>query len=1035
MAFSPLHTFQKNRRFWMAVILGICMISFVFCTGFKGDMADRLQWIWRGGTVVAVVGNSNVTREDLVKLKEQRNVANEFMRNCNEIVLKKVSKLHFESEKKAEEKGEKNAQARAQQRFQLERIRHTLYERSRKQRYFDLGVKFDDLLEFKLWQAVADKLDIHLDDEHVTMMFRFEFFTFRDQELLDAQDMFRAKLELRRASANVNDAYIQSAIAEEFRVRIAQEAVLKAQPFQFFSGHRQQQGFTMKFTDNELGPEEIRAPLTLAQLWDAYKQKRSDFNVTLIPVHVKDFIAKIAEDPSEQEKEDFFKQHKDKPADPNAEEPGVQLPIRVKVDYVMADPMSKEYLGLARTVATLKTNSPIHLEAVQSPLAAAVNAMAMAQAHMVNVDKQYQVSANTEQFNYVTATPFAVGGSAAPIMSWLAKRHPEAIASMIGQGFAGPTTDIGSMCGFMAWGAVKHPDVLQAAMREEAERRGPFYAAIVMATAAEPLACVYPYFNMERIKLVPLPVAAVQHEVEKMLAENTAREWAQENMQTVRTQLEKAEGDPEKFRRALDKLVSELHLTYGPADKSVYFNRFTVDSAKELEPLKEAYLKSIDLINFYEARDVTPDRLLKPGDFQKLLFDSTESFAATTPYRVMAWPPKAKMNSQRVLKPGADPRLIHPEKLTGREYEEFMGQLKQQDPLRATPEFDMFKYADKPILFWRTAERIPVRPSEYADIERDVKKFKIDEAKTAKELKAMDEVGGRISELRKQQAELKKSKADAGKLEEVTKELGKESALLAKLHKEAQGNANVLRGRVTDLKEKQTDLDEIKRLIVSGWKFDRARSEKALPKAEAIAMDLITNLQKTPLQIAVEASHELKHNEITLEDLAPLTRENMPDKTVDYFKPFLKNKSLVPDARDDMAEQAVKLWEMKEPIKIDNKALDEVNKALFDKTRSLKKNEFVQILTDKGRSVFYVAFVSVPPRANQFLFQFMMKGSDPPLVTRGQQQRQAPFDHFAERIQEDQAKAFRANVVAYLHNTLGYRIDKPEIAKDFDERQ
>ena len=36
MAFHPLRTFQKNRRFWMAAILLMCMATFVLCTGIQG---------------------------------------------------------------------------------------------------------------------------------------------------------------------------------------------------------------------------------------------------------------------------------------------------------------------------------------------------------------------------------------------------------------------------------------------------------------------------------------------------------------------------------------------------------------------------------------------------------------------------------------------------------------------------------------------------------------------------------------------------------------------------------------------------------------------------------------------------------------------------------------------------------------------------------------------------------------------------------------------------------------------------------------
>ena len=251
MAFHASHTFQKNRRFWMAAVLMICMVSFVFCTGMKGDMLERfLHLTGRTGPAVATIGGHNVSSRDLFDLKTQRNVANEFMRNCTEIAFKKAAKIAYEEDRR---KDDKKRATRAQAKAQLLNIQATLYERKSKSRYFDLGVKFDDLLEFKLWQAVADKLDIRLDEEHITALFRFEFFS---KEILDDGDVARAQNETRRNFQNINDVYIRRAITEEFRVRIAQEAVLLAQPFRAIT--QRKEGFSMKFTFAEM-PDEIRA--------------------------------------------------------------------------------------------------------------------------------------------------------------------------------------------------------------------------------------------------------------------------------------------------------------------------------------------------------------------------------------------------------------------------------------------------------------------------------------------------------------------------------------------------------------------------------------------------------------------------------------------------------------------------------------------------------------------------------------------------------------------------------------------------------
>ena len=73
----------------------------------------------------------------------------------------------------------------------------------------------------------------------------------------------------------------------------------------------------------------------------------------------------------------------------------------------------------------------------------------------------------------------------------------------------------------------------------------------------------------------------------------------------------------------------------------------------------------------------------------------------------------------------------------------------------------------------------------------------------------------------------------------------------------------------------------------------------------------------------------------------------------------------------------------KKGIKINNKALDEINKTLFDKSRSNKKDqpgEYVQILTNKPRTVFYVAVVTLPKFADP-VRQVFVVGHGPTLTS------------------------------------------------------
>src|SRR5207237_5383302 len=93
MAFNPFTSFRKYQRFWMATVLLLCMITFVLCTGVGGDLSERLLSLFRRqeGTPLIMVGGNNIFNKELSDLKEQRNVANEFMHRACDLRLKNLN--------------------------------------------------------------------------------------------------------------------------------------------------------------------------------------------------------------------------------------------------------------------------------------------------------------------------------------------------------------------------------------------------------------------------------------------------------------------------------------------------------------------------------------------------------------------------------------------------------------------------------------------------------------------------------------------------------------------------------------------------------------------------------------------------------------------------------------------------------------------------------------------------------------------------------------------------------------------------------
>ena len=258
-------------------------------------------------------------------------------------------------------------------------------------------------------------------------------------------------------------------------------------------------------------------------------------------------------------------------------------------------------------------------------------------------------------------------------------------------------------------------------------------------------------------------------------------------------------------------------------------------------------------------------------------------------------------------------------------------------------------------------------------------------------------------------------------LQTVAGEL-KETAAKIKQEKDAD-KLEALRKAEADFKQTEIDLKLTLQGVDDGWKFEQARETKAFTKAADIARELVKS-NNDPNVIANEAANltKLNHSLITLPDLSPMHQELVGNR-VDYAAPPLP-KNTFDYPRDDMMKQMLSLNGLKEPIKIDNKELDDINKELFNQVAKEKKaSNFVQILTNKPRSVFYIAVITRPPHAEQFWFAQSVRSA----AYQGQ-----TLDLFMQRAQQDFAKSYRKELVENLKKALGYSGIDDAARKSFD---
>src|SRR6516162_7544726 len=110
MAFNPFSGFQKNKKFWMASLTLMTMVTFVLCTGMRGDVGEKILAMFRKrGSIIAEVASYRLSYEDLSRMRSDRNMVNEFMLKCCHVTVENLGKEMEELHKKPLPKDPKQA--------------------------------------------------------------------------------------------------------------------------------------------------------------------------------------------------------------------------------------------------------------------------------------------------------------------------------------------------------------------------------------------------------------------------------------------------------------------------------------------------------------------------------------------------------------------------------------------------------------------------------------------------------------------------------------------------------------------------------------------------------------------------------------------------------------------------------------------------------------------------------------------------------------------------------------------------------------
>jgi len=367
MAFSPFDIFRRNQKIFMSVIVIGVMFMFVLSFG-RGDFFDWLpRWIGAKksrGEVLAVIDGEKIRDSETTQIRTKRNLANQYMTTAAQQAKNNLANYAKENSGKVSPENRATVQGalsglnminslmamNSQERARLQQFLPQFlsnYEESRRKlenlignpntnsddlaaanavrkliALTDLTASMDrtyfqnlpnrnakDSLEFMLWLKKADQLKIAFRTEDVDGLIEQEFL-----QQLKADEREKILIEMTkesRASGTTKDK-ILDAIADEFRVRMAQVAVMG------MTGIRSPNGIT------------AHSPF---DFYEFYRTETSPAQYGVISVPVDNYLSRVEGQPTETELREIFNKAKNAEADPAEVRPGLKKGRELKIGW------------------------------------------------------------------------------------------------------------------------------------------------------------------------------------------------------------------------------------------------------------------------------------------------------------------------------------------------------------------------------------------------------------------------------------------------------------------------------------------------------------------------------------------------------------------------------------------------------------------------------------------------------------------------------------------------------------------------------
>ncbi len=690
MSFNPFQTFRKHQKIWMASILLVCMVTFVLCAGFgQGDFGDWLirKMNWRQGPVVAKIDNTDYSLTQMDNIRTQRKIANDYMRAATKITLKNIDEQIKAANKVKDKK------TRESKLGQLYRLKKIMNDHLREPFYFGSGTKLEDLVKLILWKKQADRLGIQLTDESVNKMVQWRMLA--PQTGFNFEASIYAEREVKQEHYNkASTESITEALRQEFRVELAKLS---------FMGARTQALMNPGVVDFNM---DTRFALSPDQLWKTYKEKLTNFDVTMIPVKVEEYISEIDE-VSEIQVKALFEDNKDVPYDPSSDRPGFRDPAMAKIQYVLTDPDAEHFKELAAKVTLLEKYPPIFFDAGMPVFGTAVRYWVGQPAWETSILRDYESEkGNQKRAIFFRQVSLSQPYFALTMFSRFRDLEPMAIAGLVG-GVAGNSIGFtpgapylyqaGIVSGYGKKSKEKIARIVHPSIKEEIKRRVPVGASLFLASVNKEPFSLLASRHFVDTKPQFLPFSMVKETLRERRERLQIVDHVKEIMVEVKEFLDSpnVQGKPEEMRVRLVDLQGK-YPGLEVYETTEYRSKFDIDEAQALKKFKESYNEFRDRLNYFEGRKGKESEL-KKEDFWKLFFDTTEAFSvAQLPnYTMQQWPPVAQIPEQNFL-------LNLPEIKKKRKNKQ---------------EFNLWSaLADRRILFWKTQSKLPTRYKSWKEI-------------------------------------------------------------------------------------------------------------------------------------------------------------------------------------------------------------------------------------------------------------------------------------------------------------------------------